>query len=362
VAYVGNKGTHTLSNGDGNNTNPNEAAIVLPGTSTAFGQPISSVNGQTLHYDPSVNSDPSKGPIIAADGGTSTQALLTRYLAGSLAACKDPLYTPQTFAGVTLPAGACGWTQGIQFNGDDQNTNYNAMQVTLTQQQWKGLNFTTNYAWQSSFNHNSGYSTWDKSAGYGRDDNVRANVFNTYGSYELPFGKGKKFVPDANRMTDLLIGGFMLSGTLNVSSGLPFTLSTSCPLIPGSAPCYPNVVPNGRLPTHLTSFNPATQKRLFYTVASIPNGLFSSPALDQIGNVGRNTYYGPSFYNTDLALQKSFHIWESVQAQFRFDAYNAVNHINPGNPGGNITADGTIGGEAPGPGPRQLVFSLRVQF
>ena len=52
------------------------------------------------------------------------------------------------------------------------------------------------------------------------------------------------------------------------------------------------------------------------------------------------------------------------------DAYNGFNHINPGNPGGNIESDGTISGIAPGCqngisadcAPRQLEFSLRVQF
>ncbi len=48
VSYVGNKGTHTLSDGDGNNTNPNEAAIFLPGSFTQ--------NGVALHYDPTVKS------------------------------------------------------------------------------------------------------------------------------------------------------------------------------------------------------------------------------------------------------------------------------------------------------------------
>jgi hypothetical protein len=92
------------------------------------------------------------------------------------------------------------------------------------------------------------------------------------------------------------------------------------------------------------------------------NSNFTQPGLDQIGNSGRNTYWGPSFYNADLSLQKAFDIWESVSAKFRFDAYNAFNHINPGNPGGNIIGTQYITGEAPGPGPRQLEFSLRLQF
>jgi hypothetical protein len=363
IAYVGNKGTHTLSSGDGNSTNPNEAAIVLPGSSTAFGQTISSVNGQTLHYDPKVNSDPSKGPIVAADGGTSTTNLLQRYYGASLPACQDPNYVSPTSEPLVQP-GQCGWTSGIQFNGDDQNTSYNAMQVTLTQQQWKGLNMTANYAWQSAFNHGGTYSTWDKTVAYGRDDFVRANVFNAYGSYQLPFGKGKMFLTGANRVTDLIIGGYQLSGTLNWSSGLPYTLSINCGQdIPSSAPCYPNVIPGGHLKTSLSAFDPGSRTRTFYQQQDLSGGgLFSDPGLDHIGNSGRNTYYGPTYYNTDLSLEKKFQIYESLLAQFRFDAYNAVNHINPGNPGGNITSAGTINGEAPGPGPRALEFSFRLQF
>ncbi len=44
------------------------------------------------------------------------------------------------------------------------------------------------------------------------------------------------------------------------------------------------------------------------------------------------------------------------------DAFNAFNHINPNNPGGNIESDGTITGQGPGAATRQLEFSLRFQF
>lgn len=115
--------------------------------------------------------------------------------------------------------------------------------------------------------------------------------------------------------------------------------------------------------TSLTSFDPVSRTRTFYSQQDLSGGgLFSDAGLDHIGNSGRNTYYGPTYYNTDLSLEKKFQIYERLLAQFRFDAYNAVNHINAGNPGGNITSAGTINGEAPGPGPRSLEFSMRLQF
>jgi hypothetical protein len=123
--------------------------------------------------------------------------------------------------------------------------------------------------------------------------------------------------------------------------------------------------------THLTSFVPGTGgtgNRGYYTaqttnlITDPGTGVFVNPGLDTIGNVKRNTYFGPGFFNTDLAVTKAFTIWESVVTKFRMDAFNAFNHINPGNPGGNIEQAGSISGQGAGGAPRQLEFSLRVQF
>ena len=354
IAYVGNKGTHTLSAGDGNTTNPNEAAIFLPGSF--------SENGQTLHYDAAV-----KGTTIAADGGTSNTPFLRRYYGGSLAACRDSNYLSlanlqSVDKDPNLAAGMCGWTNDVSYYGDNQNTTFEALQVTLAQNIWRGLAITGNYEWASSFNANSSFSTWNKFAVHGRDDNVRDQQLVAYGSYDLPFGKGKQYMAGVNHATDLLVGGWQLSTVLNWSGGLPFTLSFGeCGSdIPGDAPCYPNA--NGHMKTSLGSYDPAKNYRVFFQPQKLGAGLFSDPGLDTIGNNGRNTYFGPSFFNTDLALTKAFSIWEQVAVKFRMDAFNAFNHINAGQPGGNVENLGTIGNEAPGGQPRQMEFSLRVQF
>ena len=340
VAYIGNKGTHTLGDGDSNNTNPNEAAINLP---AAY-----SVTGNSISYVPGMNTN-----------------LLQRYYGGKLAACSDPAYTQPTISGATIStAGMCGWTQGIQFDGDNQNSNYNAGRVTLDKKMTKGLSFSVNYNWASAFSEASGFWTWSKRITYGHDTNVRKHQLNGYGSYDLPFGKGKQFATNATKAEELAIGGFQLAGTFNWSSGLPFSLTynTCSNDIPGSAPCYANVVAGGKLPTSLSGWNVGNQNRTYYAAQTIGGGIFNDPGLDNIGNVERNSYWGPSFFNSDMAIVKAFPIWEAVNIKFRMDAYNAFNHINPGNPGGNIQNAGTIGGEAPGPGPRQLEFSLHVAF
>ena len=368
MAYVGNKGTHTLADGDGNNTNPDEAAIFLPAQ-------FSVIPGMALHYDPTVqNTTITDGFAgIAPNGGTANSNYLTRYYGGTLPACQSAGYNNQN---PSLPAGACGWTNsaGIADYADALDTHFNALQVTVAKQLQHGLSFTANYQWARAFDYESNYVTWDKKYAYGRDSAVREQQLTVYGLYQLPFGHAGLVAQNSPGWVDAIIGHWELSGTFTWAGGEPFSLGfNECGnSIPGSVPCYPNS--NGqRLPLHLTGFNPNNHNRVYFQSVlpsgvnqlstTIPYGGFTAPTLDTVGNVGRNNYFGPTFWNSDLSLQKNIPIHEAIQAQFRFDAFNAFNHINPGNPSSSsVENGGTISGEAPGGVPRYLAFTLRVVF
>jgi hypothetical protein len=108
------------------------------------------------------------------------------------------------------------------------------------------------------------------------------------------------------------------------------------------------------------------------TTARPVSGPFSLPACGQIGNVGFDSYYGPSAFYDDAAISKSFTITERIKAQFRMDVFNLFNHPVLNFPG-NVTVDG--GGSAgqitdveadsaPGSpvGLRQLQFGVRITF
>ncbi|HTB97468.1 MAG TPA: TonB-dependent receptor [Terracidiphilus sp.] len=369
AAYVGNKGTHTLADGDGNSTNPNEAAAFLPGQY--------SVTGQTLHYDPSVTSG------VSAANATGTNKYLTRYYGGTLPSCRDANYI--SLAGLQaavgdstyIKSGMCGWTNGVQYNGDDQNTEFDALQITINQSMWHGLAYGANYQWASAFDEQSDYYTWSHEIAHARDSNVRNQQATWYGSYDLPFGKGKQFAAGANHAEDLLIGGYQLSGVVNISGGLPFTWTyNECGQNVPNGPCDPSIIKGSHLHTALSGVvqnqtsgvDNGTIHRTFFTAPGLGTGVFVNPGLDTFGNAGQNTARGPGFWNTDMAISKSFSIWENVAAKFRMDAFNVFNHINAGNPNGNVENGGTItsGGQGYGQsqdfGPRQLEFSLRVDF
>ena len=113
-----------------------------------------------------------------------------------------------------------------------------------------------------------------------------------------------------------------------------------------------------RLAGELTEFSNSIGMRLVV----IPAGSFDmgSPATET-GRDNNETLHG-------VTLTKAFTTWENVATKFRIDAFNAFNHITAGNPGGNVESVGSIGGEGGGCGqgndcgPRQLEFSLHIQF
>jgi hypothetical protein len=356
VAYVGNKGSHTLSDGDGNNTNPNEPAIVLPAS-------YSSVGGIALHYD-----------NIATD-----TAAITTYCAAAVANCTNGVPLAGTYAGATnnttllrryvggkLPActAGCNWTQDISYYGDDQDTHYNALQVKVTKSYTKGLSVNLNYAYQVGTDNASGFATWNKQAVIGNDQAIRRSAFTGYGLYELPFGKNKPFLSSGG-FSNYIVGGWEISPVLAWQSGLPFTLSyDECgATIPGDAPCQVNGN-SSSLSRGLTGFGSSAK----YFKAPGLGGAFSAPGLDQIGNGGRNNAWGPRFFNADISVMKNVTFRERYVAQFRMDAYNAFNHINYGNPNGSVESGGGIGG-GPYPAslsgttnPRQLQFTVHLAF
>ena len=356
VAYVGNKGTHTLSDGDGNNTNPNEPAITLPAQY--------SVTGAALHFDPSggkcwplsatcttvgpTTAFPNNQLVIPASGATSNQTLLQRYMGGTLPACGGP----------------CGWSQGITYYGDNQNTHYNALQITLQQNSWHNLSGTLNYAYQRGADAASGYATWSHSAVWGNDSAVRRSAITGYAIYKLPFGRGQTFLGQSNGVVNQIVSGFEFSPTIVYESGLPFTLSfNGCGAdIPSSAPCYVNGS-SSQLKTGATGYPGGPNGLSWYQPQTLGTA-FTDPGLDTIGNGGRNNAWGPHLFNSDMSAMKNFYI-RRYTLQFRADAFNGFNHINFGNPGGNIQQVGGIG-SGPGPNgtanPRQMEFTARIEF
>jgi hypothetical protein len=79
------------------------------------------------------------------------------------------------------------------------------------------------------------------------------------------------------------------------------------------------------------------------------------------GNLGRNTFRGPSFVNWDVAISKSLALSERFYVQMRADFFNIWNHRNFGNPTASLNSP-AFGTNSTDPGGRTMLLSLKIGF
>ena len=202
---------------------------------------------------------------------------------------------------------------------------------------------------------------YDRPLGFGNEDYIAHRQFVLSQSYEIPFGRGRRFGANASRWLDYALGGWNLSGITTYYSGLPFT-----PTI-GSFPAgysRPNVGPNDRPDQGTASpYAGAQGNRNQWFVGGLGSA-FLLPAENTFGTFPVNTLYGPHFINQDISLAKAFALTERVRFTLRTDASNAFNHTNLGLPNANVTDPfaGQITGLAAGYSMRKLQFSGQIDF
>jgi len=102
--------------------------------------------------------------------------------------------------------------------------------------------------------------------------------------------------------------------TINAGTGLPET------------PIYSGIIPG----TGFTGYRPNYTGAPLYTA---PTGLFLNPAAyvaptsGEWGNAGRDSITGPNQFTLNASLARTFRVTDRFNADFRFDATNALNHV-----------------------------------
>jgi hypothetical protein len=327
VAYVGNKGSHGFS-GDGPNYD---------------------INPQSMYLY-----------------GTGANASLRRPLC-------DPVFTVAPGTPGVTPVGTCtriGDDLG-NYYGNDASTAYNALEAKVDKRFSHGLQLIAHYTFSHSRAYDNNYYAISHAVAVGPNDFTRNHVFVFNPVYELPFGRGKQFLGNSNRAVDYLVGGWQLSNTTNWSSGLPWTPSTAeCGSQQDVGICRPNKG-SGSFPLGAGSFDGATHTITYFTPLASLTGPFTNPGVGNLGNIGHNSFRGPSGFYSDLSVSKNIPIGERVKAQFRMDAFNIFNHpvyAFSGNNGANGCIDcqggtnGKITDIEAGTTMRELQFALRFTF
>lgn len=218
----------------------------------------------------------------------------------------------------------------------DTISNYSALQTSLEKRLTHGLMFQLAYTWSHALDEASSASLGSLNNGdfrdqrrpgieYGNSDfDVRHHFVISY-SYELPFGRGKRFAGTANGVLNQIIGNWQMAGITSISTGNYFTVTdtvnnssnTDCGGTVGYNCARPNMVgdPNGHPCVAGTFFNTCAFE------SNLVQGTF--------GNEARNQVRGPGYQSWDMTFAKVFPIRERMRFEFRTDIFNLWNHTNP---------------------------------
>lgn len=265
-------------------------------------------------------------------------------------------------SGRVLGAGAAGRPYFARF-GRNVDTNfrfssgdseYNAMQVKVDKRYSNGFLLTTAYTWSRAMANSgddNGGPAWyiNPERNWARAGFDRRHTFNQSFIYELPFGKGKRWVTEG--VGSWILGGWQLNGLLTLMSGASINFSSTAPNnAPGNAQ-----TPNVSGPFEVLG---AVNDSPWFNTR-----VFSAPAANTFGNVGRNAASGPAFYNLDASLFRTFDIKERYKVEFRAEAFSLPNspswQLNNPNTNVNDPNFGLVRGAG---GNRSMQLGLRFLF
>jgi len=238
----------------------------------------------------------------------------------------DPTGTIPIAQRVPFPAFGPGML--LTYNGGWSS--YNALTAKLERRFAQGLYLLSSYTWQKALDLGSTdefstisaeFKKWDK----GRSAFDVPHRFVTSFSYELPLGRGKKYLGSVGKAADLLLGGWQVNGIATFAEGQFQTLGLGSDwiLVGSFSRSIPQVIGDP------------------FAGRSLPDRYWNAAAFDfprdaqgnrirVVGNAGRNTYQQPGLNNWDMGVMKSFRITERFNSQLRWETFNTWNHTQFG--------------------------------
>jgi hypothetical protein len=239
----------------------------------------------------------------------------------------------------------------------DGYSNYQAMVVTLQKRYSAGLTVNANFTYSHALGIvstgqaqvlDNASNAFNLYSDYGPQFFDRKYTFNLLSSYQLPFGKGKRWGNNANPVLSRIISGWTVSPIFSAASGLPLQIFTGSYQEQGNA--FDGNISATAIPVGIqaSSLSVAARQGVSATGTVGVNGnaanggaganLFSNPAavyaefrpfllgIDQRTG-GAGILRGMSRYNLDLGVTKDTRFTERIGAQLFVQAFNVMNHM-----------------------------------
>jgi hypothetical protein len=251
----------------------------------------------------------------------------------------------------------------ITYLDNSGDSNYHAAQFTLRRRFASGLGVSLSYTFAKSIDNQSVDPVGASSGGgltnttsrapvdirdfrldRSRSDFDRTHILQGATVWEVPVGKGRRFLSSSPGIVNQILGGWTVNTIFAYMTGEPFSVmaggdSTTAPggRISNASHTTRAIVqqPISAQLQYLpgqTFFGPV----LFPATTALPCGqdstaAFCIPAPGQNGD-GRNIFTAPHYWNVDLGFIKTFQIRDRFKIQFRTEMFNALNHGNFDNP------------------------------
>ncbi len=206
-----------------------------------------------------------------------------------------------------------------QYNDPLGRQAYNGLEVKLNKRLSAGLDFQLSYTYSKTMGatgYQNGWPYQDADLKYEIAGQDRTNILSVTGEWELPVGKGRRFLSGANGVVNAFVGGWSANFIISAQNGTPVTPNTSY-----YYDCNHSYTPDG---------GPKLNNYIYNDYSSgNPLGCYSS--IPQYGNKNLpdriSTLRNPSLVNLDLGVHKDFAITEKYRLQLRGEALNLTNSV-----------------------------------
>lgn len=235
------------------------------------------------------------------------------------------------------------WNRVFGFNSSGA-ASYNALLVTAEKRMGKGLMYKGAFTWSKNLTKNGARSSGNVGQvqnpfnlrlndGFS-SDNIPVRFTGNF-LYELPFGRGKSIGSNMNKVADVFLGGWQLSGILTLHNGYhivgPTIAAANCNSSPTNV-CRPDVLRDPLLGGN-GLVTPRWDRDAFDWPLNTAKHAAQTP---RFGSAMMNMLRGNAVNTLDAGIFKSFFFRERYRFEFRTEMFNAFNHTNFANPNASV--------------------------